>query len=206
MSGEPAPKRVIVAISGASGAVYGVRLLETLRALGGVETHLVVSQAGWLNVQQEMELSRTQVEVLADAVYPVDHVGATLASGSFQCDGMVIAPCSMRTLGAVAHGLSDNLITRAADVMLKERRRLIVMVRETPLNLAHLRNMTSVTEMGAIVFPPVPAFYHQPQTVAELVDHTVSRVVDLLGVAQPQAPRWSGLTAATPLHNTAPPA
>ena len=206
MSGEPAPKRVIVAISGASGAVYGVRLLETLRALGGVETHLVVSQAGWLNVQQEMELSRTQVEVLADAVYPVDHVGATLASGSFQCDAMVIAPCSMRTLGAVAHGLSDNLITRAADVMLKERRRLIVMVRETPLNLAHLRNMTSVTEMGAIVFPPVPAFYHRPQTVAELVNHTVSRVVDLLGVAQPQALRWSGLTAATPLHNTAPPA
>ena len=194
MSGEPAPKRVIVAISGASGAVYGVRLLETLRALGGVETHLVVSQAGWLNVQQEMELSRTQVEALADAVYPVDHVGATLASGSFQCDGMVIAPCSMRTLGAVAHGLSDNLITRAADVMLKERRRLIVMVRETPLNLAHLRNMTSVTEMGAIVFPPVPAFYHRPQTVAELVDHTVSRVVDLLGLAQPDAPRWSGLT------------
>ena len=194
MSGEPAPKRVIVAISGASGAVYGVRLLETLRALGGVETHLVVSQAGWLNVQQEMELSRTQVEVLADAVYPVDHVGATLASGSFQCDGMVIAPCSMRTLGAVAHGLSDNLITRAADVMLKERRRLILMVRESPLNLAHLRNMTSVTEMGAIVFPPVPAFYHRPQTVAELVDHTVSRVVDLLGLAQPDAPRWPGLT------------
>ena len=206
MSGEPAPKRVIVAISGASGAVYGVRLLETLRALGGVETHLVVSQAGWLNVQQEMALSRPQVEALADAVYPVDHVGATLASGSFQCDAMVIAPCSMRTLGAVAHGLSDNLITRAADVMLKERRRLIVMVRETPLNLAHLRNMTSVTEMGAIVFPPVPAFYHRPQTVAELVNHTVSRVVDLLGVAQPQAPRWSGLTAAPVLHNTAPPA
>ena len=206
MSGEPAPKRVIVAISGASGAVYGVRLLETLRALGGVETHLVVSQAGWLIVQQEMALSRPQVEALADAVHPVDHVGATLASGSFQCHAMVIAPCSMRTLGAVAHGLSDNLITRAADVMLKERRRLIVMVRETPLNLAHLRNMTSVTEMGAIVFPPVPAFYHQPQTVAELVDHTVSRVVDLLGVAQLQAPRWSGLTAAPVLHNTAPPA
>ncbi|MFZ2218526.1 MAG: UbiX family flavin prenyltransferase [Rhodoferax sp.] len=206
MSGEPAPKRVIVAISGASGAVYGVRLLQTLRALGGVETHLVVSQAGWLNVQQEMALSRTQVEALADAVHPVDHVGATLASGSFHCHAMVIAPCSMRTLGAVAHGLSDNLITRAADVMLKERRRLIVMVRETPLNLAHLRNMTSVTEMGAIVFPPVPAFYHRPQTVAELVDHTVSRVVDLLGVAQPQAPRWRGLTDATPRHNTPPPA
>ena len=194
MRREPPLQRIIVAISGASGAVYGVRLLETLRALGGVETHLVVSKAGWLNVQQEMELSRTQVETLADAVYPVEHVGAAIASGSFQCDAMVIAPCSMRTLGAVANALSDNLITRAADVMLKERRRLILMVRESPLNLAHLRNMTSVTEMGAIVFPPVPAFYHRPQTVAELVDHTVSRVVDLLGVPQPQAPRWNGLT------------
>ena len=206
MSGKPASKRVIVAISGASGAVYGVRLLETLRRLGGVETHLAVSKAGWLNVQQEMDLDRTQVEALADVVYPVDHVGATIASGSFQCDAMVIAPCSMRTLGAVAHALSDNLITRAADVMLKERRRLILMVRETPLNLAHLRNMTSVTEMGAIVFPPVPAFYHRPQTVAELVDHTVSRVVDLLGVAQPQAQRWVGLTGATsPGDLTVPP-
>ena len=199
MRREPPLQRIIVAISGASGAVYGVRLLETLRALGGVETHLVVSKAGWLNVQQEMELSRTQVETLADAVYPVEHVGAAIASGSFQCDAMVIAPCSMRTLGAVANALSDNLITRAADVMLKERRRLILMVRESPLNLAHLRNMTSVTEMGAIVFPPVPAFYHRPQTVAELVDHTVSRVVDLLGLAQPDAPRWHGLTP-SPTH------
>ena len=205
MSGEPRLQRVIVAISGASGAVYGVRLLETLRTLGGVETHLTVSKAGWLNVQQEMDMGRAQVEALADVVYPVEQVGAAMASGSFQCDAMVIAPCSMRTLGAVAHALSDNLITRAADVMLKERRRLILMVRETPLNLAHLRNMTSVTEMGAIVFPPVPAFYHRPQTVAELVDHTVSRVVDLLGVAQPQAPRWSGLAGATPLDNIAPP-
>lgn len=198
MSLASRPKRVIVAISGASGAVYGVRLLETLRTLGGVETHLTVSKAGWLNVQQELDRDRAQVEALADGVYPVEQVGAAMASGSFQCDAMVIAPCSMRTLGAVAHGLSDNLITRAADVMLKERRRLILMVRETPLNLAHLRNMTSVTEMGAIVFPPVPAFYHRPQTVAELVDHTVSRVLDLLGVAQPDAPRWSGLTGAPP--------
>ncbi len=196
MSGEPTSKRVIVAISGASGAVYGVRLLEKLRALGNVETHLAVSWAGWLNVQQEMDLSRTELEALADETYPVEQVGSAIASGSFQCDAMVVAPCSMRTLGAVAHGLSDNLITRAADVMLKERRRLILMVRETPLNLAHLRNMTSVTEMGAIVFPPVPAFYHRPQTVAEIVDHTVSRVVDLLGVAQPNAPRWKGLSSA----------
>ncbi|MBK1683705.1 UbiX family flavin prenyltransferase [Rhodoferax fermentans] len=190
---SPAPKRIVVAISGASGAVYGVRLLQLLRELGGVKTHLVVSDAGWLNLQQELDLPREQVEALADVVYPVRNIGAALASGSFQCEGMVIAPCSMRTLAAVAHGLSDNLITRAADVMLKERRRLVLMVRETPLNLAHLRNMTSVTEMGGIVFPPVPAFYNKPQSIAELVDHTVSRVIDLLGLPQPNSPRWSGL-------------
>lgn len=188
-----APKRIVVAISGASGAVYGVRLLQLLRELGGVETHLVVSDAGWLNVQQELDLPREQVEALADVVYPVRNIGAVLASGSFQCEGMVIAPCSMRTLAAVAHGLSDNLITRAADVMLKERRRLVLMVRETPLNLAHLRNMTSVTEMGGIVFPPVPAFYNKPQSITDMVDHTVSRVIDLLGLPQPNSPRWSGL-------------
>ena len=192
-------KRVIVAISGASGAVYGVRLLQLLRAIDSVQTHLVVSDAGWLNVQQELDLSRADVESLADVVYPVHDVGAAVASGSFQCDGMVVAPCSMRTLAAVAHGLSDNLITRAADVMLKERRRLILMVRETPLNLAHLRNMTSVTEMGGIIFPPVPGFYHRPQSIAEMVDHTVSRVIDLLGLPQPDASRWAGLvTDSTP--------
>ena len=187
------PKRIIVAISGASGAIYGVRLLQVLRALGGVQTHLTVSDAGWLNVQQELELGRVEVEALADVAYPVREVGAAIASGSFQCDGMVVAPCSMRMLGAVAHGLSDNLMARAADVMLKERRRLILMVRETPLNLAHLRNMTCVAEMGGIVFPPVPSFYHRPQTLADMVDHTVSRVVDLLGLPQPDAQRWPGL-------------
>jgi len=191
-----APKRIIVAISGASGAIYGVRLLQMLRALGNVQTHLTVSDAGWLNVQQELALSRAELEALADVAYPVRAVGSAIASGSFQCDGMVVAPCSMRMLGAVANGLSDNLMVRAADVMLKERRRLILMVRETPLNLAHLRNMTSVTEMGGIVFPPVPSFYHRPQTLADMVDHTVSRVIDLLGLPQPDAPRWSGLTTA----------
>jgi len=193
MTTETSAKRLIVAISGASGAVYGVRLLQMLRELGGVQTHLVVSEAGWLNVQQELDLPRSDVEALADHVYPVRDIGAALASGSFQCDGMVIAPCSMRTLAAVAHGLSDSLITRAADVMLKERRRLILMVRETPLNLAHLRNMTSVTEMGGIVFPPLPAFYQKPQSIAEMVDHTVSRVVDLLGLPQTSSPRWAGI-------------
>lgn len=189
-------KRIIVAISGASGAVYGVRLLQVLADLGHVQTHLAVSDAGLLNLQQELDMSRAQVEALADVVYPVHDVGAAIASGSFQCDGMVVAPCSMRTLAAVAHGLGDNLITRAADVMLKERRRMILMVRETPLNLAHLRNMTSVTEMGGIIFPPLPSFYHRPQTLADMIDHTVSRVVDLLGLPQANAPRWNGLTAA----------
>ena len=186
-------KRIIVAISGASGAVYGVRLLQMLRALGSVQTHLTVSDAGLLNVQQELDMTRADLEALADVCYPVREVGAAIASGSFQCDGMVVAPCSMRMLGVVAHALSDNLMARAADVMLKERRRLILMVRETPLNLAHLRNMTSVTEMGGIIFPPMPSFYHRPQTLAQMVDHTVSRVIDLLGLPQTQAPRWSGL-------------
>ena len=187
--------RIVVAISGASGAVYGVRLLQMLRSIEQVRTHVTVSQAGWLNLQQELDMSRAQLEDLADVIYPIHDVGAAIASGSFQCNGMVIAPCSMRTLAAVALGLSDNLITRAADVMLKERRKLVLMVRETPLNLAHLRNMTSVTEMGGIVFPPVPGFYHRPQTIADMVDHTVSRVIDLLGLPQPDAPRWSGWPA-----------
>jgi 4-hydroxy-3-polyprenylbenzoate decarboxylase len=191
-------KRIIVAISGASGAVYGVRLLEMLKGLGSVQTHLTISPAGLLNLHQELDMDGPQLDALADAVYPVSDVGAAIASGSFQCDGMVVAPCSMRTLAAIAHGLSDNLIARAADVMLKERRRLILMVRETPLNLAHLRNMTSVTEMGGIIFPPVPSFYHRPQSIAELVDHTVSRVIDLLELPQPQALRWAGLKVATP--------
>ena len=182
-------KRIVVAISGASGAVYGVRLLQVLRAMGHVRTHLTVSAAGWLNLQQELDMSLMHLEDLADVVHPIHEVGATIASGSFHCDGMVIAPCSMRTLASVAHGLSDNLITRAADVMLKERRKLILMARETPLNLAHLRNMTSVTEMGGIIFPPVPGFYQRPQSIADMVDHTVSRVVDLLGIADLLA-RW----------------
>ena len=189
-------KRIIVAVSGASGAIYGVRLLQALAALDNVETHLTVSDAGVLNLQQELDMDRTTVETLADVAYPVRDVGATIASGSFRCDGMVVAPCSMRTLASIAHGMSDNLISRAADVMLKERRRLVLMVRETPLHLAHLRNMTAATEMGAIVFPPVPAFYHRPRSIDELVTHSVSRVIDLLDLPQPQAPRWQGLPTA----------
>lgn len=188
-------RRLIVAITGASGAVYGVRLLQLLREVPGMRTHLVVTPAGWMNIEHEMSLPRREVEALADTVHAVRDVGASIASGSFQTDGMVVAPCSMRTLGSIAHGLSDNLVTRAADVALKERRRLVLMVRETPLNLAHLRNMTAVTEMGGMIFPPVPAFYNAPQTVQDLVDHTVGRVLDVLGIEQSVSPAWPGLTA-----------
>jgi 4-hydroxy-3-polyprenylbenzoate decarboxylase len=186
-------RRLIVAITGASGAVYGVRLLQVLRTVPEVETHLMVTPAGWMNVEQELAMPRRDVEALAHVVHAVRDVGATVASGSFATDGMIVAPCSMRTLAAVAHGLSDNLVARAADVVLKERRRLVLMVRETPLNLAHLRNMVAVTEMGGVVFPPVPAFYNRPASVDALVDHTVGRVLDLVGVAQALSPEWPGL-------------
>jgi flavin prenyltransferase len=187
-------RRLIVAITGASGAVYGVRLLQTLRTVPDVETHLMVSSAGWMNVEQEIDTPRREIEALAHVVHSVRDVGASIASGSFATDGMIVAPCSMRTLAAIAHGLSDNLVARAADVVLKERRRLVLMVRETPLNLAHLRNMTAVTEMGGVVFPPLPAFYNRPQSIAEMVDHTVGRVLDLFGIAQALSPAWAGLS------------
>ena len=187
-----ASRRFIVGISGASGAVYGVRLLQVLNEMPDIETHLVVSDAGWRNVAQEHGLERAAIEALAHQVHDVRNVGAALASGSFQCSGMVIAPCSMRTLAAVAHGLSDNLITRTADVMLKERRRLVLMVRESPLHLVHLRNMVSVTEMGGIVCPPLPAFYLQPKTVADMVNFSVARVLDLLEVPHNLTARWQG--------------
>jgi len=194
---EPEPRtvsrRIVVAITGATGAVYGVRLLQRLGACPGVETHLVVSDAATLTLHQEVGLQKRDVEALAHVVHRNREIGASIASGSFQTDGMVIAPCSMKTLAAVAHGLSDNLITRAADVILKERRRLVLMVRETPFNLAHLRNMTAVTEMGGIVFPPLPSFYNRPATIDEMVDHTVGRVMDLLGVDNSLAPRWAGM-------------
>ncbi|WP_409482606.1 UbiX family flavin prenyltransferase [Noviherbaspirillum sp. ST 5-3] len=189
-------KRLIIAITGATGAVYGVRLLQVLRDTPDIETHLLISDAGVLNLHQELEVSRKEVESLANVVHNVRDIGASIASGSFQSEGMIIAPCSMKTLASVAHGLSDNLITRAADVVLKERRRLVLMVRETPFNLAHLRNMTAVTEMGGIVFPPLPGFYHRPQTIAEMVDHTVGRVLDLFSIAHSLAPRWNGLRQA----------
>ncbi len=184
-------RRIVIGVTGATGSIYAVRMLEMLRQVADVETHLVVSAAGVLNIRHELDVGRQAIHELADHVYNIRHVGATLASGAFDTAGMVIVPCSMRTLAAVAHGLSDNLITRAADVTLKERRRLVMMVRETPFNLAHLRNMTAVTEMGGIVFPPLPAFYHRPASIDDMVDHTVVRVLELMGVSLP-GPRWEG--------------
>lgn len=187
-----APRRLVVGLTGASGAIYGVRLLQRARALG-VRTHLVATPAGVLNVHHELGLDRTALDALADESHAPGDIGACIASGSFATAAMVVAPCSMKSLAAIAHGLGDNLLTRAADVTLKERRRLILMVRETPLNLAHLRNMVAATEMGAIVFPPLPAFYHRPKTIDELVDETVERVLELAGIEAATPKAWPGL-------------
>jgi flavin prenyltransferase len=185
-------RRLIVAITGATGAIYGVQLLRRLRAIGDTETHLVLSSAAVLNVRQELDLKRADVEALADVTHNVGDISAVIASGSFRTAGMVIAPCSMKTLGAIAGGLADNLISRAADVCLKERRRLVVMAREAPLNLAHIRNMEALTLMGGVVFPPVPAFYQRPRSLEEMVDHTLARVLDLFEIEHALAPRWNG--------------
>ena len=192
----PEPRRVVVGISGASGAVYGVRLLQALQGMAGVESHLVVSDAGWRTLRHELALAPAAVQALADVAYDLDDVGAAIASGSFAAHGMVVAPCSMRTLAAIAQAQSDNLLTRAADVMLKERRRLVLLTRESPLHLGHLRNMVAATELGAIVCPPVPAFYQRPGTVEEIVRHSVARALDVLGLPHDLAPRWQGLASA----------
>ena len=190
------PVRLVVGITGATGAIYALKLLRRARELGA-ETHLVITPAGVLNTHHELGLDRRAIEALADHSYAPGEVGACLASGSFDAAAMVVAPCSMKTLAAVAHGLADNLLTRAADVMLKERRPLLLMVRETPFNLAHLRNMTAVTEMGGIVFPPLPAFYHRPKSIDEMVADTVERVLQTLRVPGATPLRWDGLRGAS---------
>jgi 4-hydroxy-3-polyprenylbenzoate decarboxylase len=183
--------RIIVGISGASGAIYGVRMLQVLTKLP-VETHLVMSRAAEMTLAYETDLTPKDVRALADVVHGFGDVGAPIASGSFRTMGMVIAPCSVHSMAEIATGVTANLLTRAADVVLKERRRLVLLVRETPLHLGHLRAMTQVTEMGAIVMPPVPAFYTMPSTVDDIVNHTVGRALDLFGIDSGLVRRWPG--------------
>lgn len=185
-------ERIVVGLAGASGVVYGIRLLEVLGQTPGVETHLVVSNGAKRTIELETDLSLADVEALADTVHPNDDIAAPISSGSFRTSGMAVAPCSMKTLSGIANSYADNLLVRAADVTLKERRRLVLLPRETPLHLGHARLLVRVLEMGAIVMPPVPALYHRPTTVAEIVDHTVSRVLDMLGIDNELGSRWTG--------------
>ena len=185
----PSKPRIIVGISGASGVVYGVRMLQMLREIG-VETHLVVSQAGRLTAHYELGLEPKALNALADHSYGAGDVGAAISSGSFRTLGMVVAPCSMRSLSEIASGVTTGLLTRAADVVLKERRRLVLMVRETPLHTGHLRSMTEASEIGAIIYPPVPAFYSDPETIDDIVNQTVGRVLDLFDLDAPDTKRW----------------
>jgi 4-hydroxy-3-polyprenylbenzoate decarboxylase len=182
-------KRMVVGITGATGIIYGVRLLEVLRVLD-VETHLIVSKAGDMTRAHETDMSSADLRALASRHYRIGEIGAALASGSFRSMGMIIAPCTIRTLSEIATGVTDNLLTRAADVTLKERRRLVLLVREFPLHAGHLRSMLAVTEMGGIVAPPVPAFYTRPRTIGDLVDQTIGRVLDLFGLDTGTFPRW----------------
>ena len=185
-------KRVVVGLSGASGAIYGIRFLELLRGIPDVEAHLVISDAGRRTIVEETDHTVAGVEALATRRYRNRDIGAALASGSFKTDGMVIVPCSVKAAASVAHCLADNLLTRAADVTLKEGRPLILVVRETPLHLGHLRVLTALAEMGAVILPPMPAFYHRPKQIEDLVDHTLARILDRLGLPQDLMPEWQG--------------
>lgn len=183
--------RLIIGITGATGVIYGVRLLERLRD-AGVETHLVISRWGARTLLHETPYSREQVEALAHTAYAPGDMGAAISSGSFQDAGMIVAPCSAKTLGAIAHGCGDGLVHRAADVVLKERRKLLLVVREAPLSDIHLENMLKLSRMGAVILPPMPAFYNNPRSLADIVEHTVARMLDQFGVEVPGAARWSG--------------
>jgi flavin prenyltransferase len=188
------PRRLIVGITGASGAIYGVRLLRLLQTTD-IETHLVISRSAKITLTQEMDIGVAEVSALASVVHQVDNIGASIASGSFKTMGMVIAPCSMRSLAEITTGATSSLVTRAADVVLKERRRLVLLVREAPLHLGHLRAMAAATEIGAIVYPPVPAFYARPASLEQMVDHTLGRVLDLFDIENSAVSRWSGLNS-----------
>jgi flavin prenyltransferase len=190
-SRSAARRRIVVGISGASGAIYGVRLLRLLRELE-VESHLVVSRSAQVTLAQELQMRLADLQALADVNYPNTDIGAAISSGSFRVDGMIVAPCSIKTLSEVATGCTSSLLSRAADVMLKERRRLVLMVRETPLHAGHIRSLAAATDAGAIVYPPVPAFYALPQTLEQMVDHTLGRVLDLFDIESRTVRRWSG--------------
>lgn len=185
---------LIVGITGASGAIYGIRILQKLKA-ADIPSHLVISKAAHLTISDETNHTLDDIKALADTVHQTSNIGASIASGSFKTMGMVIAPCSMRTLGEIASGVTSSLISRAADVALKERRPLVLMPRETPLNLIHLRNMTAAIEAGAIIAPPVPAFYQKPETLNDIIDHTTARVLDLFGIEDPELKRWNGISS-----------
>jgi len=192
-------QRLIIAMTGATGAIYGLRMLQVLRLRDDWETHLVISKAGLINLRHELDLSRRTLYDLADVTHDINDVAASIASGAFRTAGMLIVPCSMKTLASVAHGFGDNLISRAADVTLKERRRLLLMPRETPLNLAHIRNMAAVTEMGGIIFPPMPAFYGKSKTLDDLVDEAVGRMLELFGIeTEGLYEAWTGLNSERP--------
>ena len=183
-------KRLIIGISGATGAIYGVRMLEILAKFDDIETHLVMSKAGRMTIQVETPFSVKDVEALADVVHDINNVGASISSGSFRTEGMVIAPCSMKSMGAIAHSLGGDLLVRGADVVLKERKKLVLVVRETPLHLGHLEAMASLTRMGAVIFPPVPAFYHRPKTLDDIINQTVTRILDQFDIDVKLFHRW----------------
>jgi flavin prenyltransferase len=190
--------RLIIGISGSTGAIYGVRLLEVLHQLPDIEIHLVMSEGAKATIRYETEYQLEEVAAWAHTVHDPRNVGASIASGTFLTSGMIVAPCSMKTLSSIANSYNDNLLTRAADVCLKERRRLVLLVRETPLHLGHLRLMTTVTESGGVILPPVPGFYQKPRTMLDLVDHSLGKALDLFGIEHHLYPRWSGLIEPQP--------
>ncbi len=183
---------LVIGITGATGVVYGIRLLEVLSGIKGIETHLIISEAAKITIAYETDRKIEDVKALADFVYEVKDIAARLASGSFRRDGMIVAPCTVKTMSAIAYSYSENLLVRAADVTLKERKKVVLLVRETPLHIGHLRNMERLTEMGAIIMPPVPSFYHKPKTVQDIVDHTVGKILDVFEIEHDLFQRWAG--------------
>jgi len=185
---------LIVGITGASGVIYGIRLLEVLSTRKDIETHLVISKAGETNIKYETDWKIKDIKALADFSYDISDVGARIASGSFKSDGMIVVPCTVKTMSALANSYAENLLIRAGDVTLKERRRLVLVVRETPLHIGHIRNMERLLEMGAVIMPPVPSFYHRPKTVQDIIDHTLGKILDIFGIEHNLFQRWPGLS------------